>query len=139
MIKSSIVIVLTVTVLMTIITVGGNTLYLSQQIQSAHSSPASEEEPSNDEAQQDEPTDGGDEPTLDEPVHEPVPSPSDEIAPVPLDEVGGGGVTEKEKECHKREYDNNGRCTTIPNCVFPETWSPTLQVCRVFPWWETLR
>jgi hypothetical protein len=29
-----------------------------------------------------------------------------------LDEIGGG-VTEKEKECPKGEYDNNGKCTKI--------------------------
>lgn len=129
---------LTAIILMTL-TVGGNTFYLSQPIESAYSSPAAEEEPSNDEAQRDESIDGDDEPIVDEPEPEPAPEPSDETIPVPLDEVGGGGVTEKEKECPKGEYDNNGKCTKIPNCVYPETWSPMLKICRIFPWWETLR
>jgi hypothetical protein len=134
--KKSLFIVLVIIGLSGVMVLGSTLGTISTPIQTVYSSSA--QGTSDDEDQPDEPRD--DEPA-DEPEPEPEPEPAvepaDETNPEPLDD--NGGLIEKEKECTKGEYDNNGKCTKIPNCVYPETWSPTLEICRVFPWWLTLR
>lgn len=109
------------------------------------SSPAAPEKETNDDNDEPAPVE---EP---EPELEPVPpSSTDDPVPIPKpeppsladetnDTLPGGGLIEREKECPKGEYDNNGKCTKIPVCTPPETWSWAEEKCRPFPWWLTMR
>jgi hypothetical protein len=84
-----------------------------------------------------------------EPKDDDEPEPVDEPEPLePLTEPLGdadsnvlddSGFIEREKECPKGEYDNGGKCTKIPECTPPETWSAMENKCRIFPWWQVMR
>jgi hypothetical protein len=76
--------------------------------------------------------------------------PKDDDEPEPVDEpeplgdadsnvLDDSGFIEREKECPKGEYDNGGKCTKIPECTPPETWSAMENKCRIFPWWQVMR
>ena len=99
-------------------------------VQPLYSSPEERSDDPQEESAGDEPVD---EP---EPEPEPIAEPMDELTPGPLDD---GTLVEREKECPKGEYDNGGKCTKIPQCTPPETWSGMEKKCRIFPWWLVMR
>lgn len=71
-----------------------------------------------------------------EPEPDPVKEPVEDTEPGSLDD---GALIEREKECPKGEDDNGGKCTKIPQCTPPESWSAMEKKCRIFPWWLVMR
>ncbi|MGH9910931.1 MAG: hypothetical protein ACRD4W_00635 [Nitrososphaeraceae archaeon] len=85
---------------------------------------------------QEEPKDDEPEPVDEPDPLEPLTEPLGDADSNVLDD---SGFIEREKECPKGEYDNGGKCTKIPECTPPETWSVMENKCRIFPWWQVMR